>query len=197
MRVIHLASYGGSYASSFIAMLRGVAAECGRRGWSCEAVFSPVARDREWYPELGRELPVRVAPEGASRRDLAEFVAAIVAESDEPTVLHTHFTAFDIPAAVAARRRRNARVVWHLHTRLESGARGAARNVLKFAVAGRGVDRIVCAGPDIAVVARRRFARRVEMLPNAIDATRFPVAGDEERQAARSALGLPPGRPVL
>ena len=191
MRVVHLARYGGPYAGSFVAMVRAVAAACARRGWDCEAVFDPQARDRDWYPELSAELPVRTG------RGDAGFVADLLAESAGPTLLHTHFTGFDLPALTAARRRPQTAVVWHLHTRLDSGPVAAARNALKFGVLGRRVDRIVCAGPGIAAVARRRLARRVEVLPNAIDADRFPSATDEERRAARRRLDLPADRPVL
>src|SRR4051812_25612340 len=197
MRVIHLASYGGTYAGSFIAMIRAVAAECAGRGWTCEAVFAPVAGDRAWYPELAAEMPVRTAPEGAGRRELADFVSGILDESAEPTLLHTHFTAFDLAAVAASRRHAHARVMWHLHTRLESGAPAAARNALKFAIAGRGVEQILCAGPEVAAAARRRLARRVTMLPNAIDGRRFTAATDAERQHARRQLHLPADRPVL
>jgi glycosyltransferase involved in cell wall biosynthesis len=196
MRVVHLARFGGPYPGSFIAMIRAMAEESARRGWSCEAVFDPVARDRPWYGELSGEMPVRAAPPGG-RRELAGFVAGVLDESDGPTVLHTHFTGFDLPAAAAARGRANAAVVWHLHTRLADGPAQWARNVAKFAVLGRGADLIVAAGPDIGEQARKRFARRVEVLPNAIDAARFGLADSAERARARAVLDLPPERPVV
>src|SRR4051812_19411519 len=142
MRVIHLARYAGPYPGSFISMLRAAATECERRGWRSEAVFDPVAADRPWYAELARELPVRVSPEGADRAALTAFVRSLLAEDDGPTVVHTHFSGFDLPAAAAARRRPRTAVVWHLHTRLDPGVRVALRNIVKFAVLGRGVSRI-------------------------------------------------------
>src|SRR4051794_13884178 len=122
MRVIHLARYGGPYAGSFIAMVRAVAAECARRGWGCEAVFDPVASDRAWFAELSSEMPVRTGPSDAA------FVGGLLDASAEPTLLHTHFTGFDLPAVAAARRHLHTAVAWHLHTRLEDGPLAAARN---------------------------------------------------------------------
>src|SRR3954468_16294481 len=131
MRVIHLARYAGPYPGSFIAMLRAAASACERRGWRMEAVFDPVAEDRAWYGELGREMRVRVGS-----RDAA-FVRSVLDEDDGPTILHTHFTGFDLAAVDAARGRPGTTVVWHLHTRLEPGPRAFARNALKFALIGR------------------------------------------------------------
>src|SRR3954452_1807151 len=100
MRVIHLAKYAGPYPGSFIAMLRAVAGVVER----CEAVFDPVAADRAWYSELGAEMPVRLSPAGADRAAIARFIRALLDEEpDEPTVLHTHFTGFDLPAVGAVR----------------------------------------------------------------------------------------------
>jgi glycosyltransferase involved in cell wall biosynthesis len=199
MRVINLARFAGPYAGSFVAMLRALAAECERRGWSFEAVLSPEARERDWYPALAEEIRLRTGPEGAGRVALTGWIRSLIEEEAGPTVLHTHFTGFDIAAAAAARGREDVHVVWHLHTRLDPGARVAMRNAIKFRVLGRGVDRMVCAGPGIEAAARRRFApaARIETLPNGIEVVRFPVASPEERAAARAALSLPADGAVL
>jgi glycosyltransferase involved in cell wall biosynthesis len=198
MRVIHLARYAGPYPGSFIAMLRAAAAECERRGWRTEAVFDPIAAGHPWYAELGREMPVRVSPEGADRGALTAFVRSLLAEENGPVILHTHFSGFDLATAAAARGRPDSTVVWHLHTRLDPGLRVALRNALKFRVLGRGV-RIVAAGSEVAAVARRRLAprRRLDVLDNAIDTSRFPLATDAERAAARAGMDVPDGKPVL
>jgi glycosyltransferase involved in cell wall biosynthesis len=193
MRVIHLARYAGPYPGSFIAMLRAAASACERRGWRTEAVFDPVAADRPWYGDLAREMPVRVGS-----RD-AEFVRAVLDEDEGPAILHTHFTGFDLAAASAARGRPGTAVVWHLHTRLEPGPRAFARNVVKFALIGRRVSRIVCAGPEVGAAARGRCVprSRLEVLDNAIDTSSFPLADAAQRRAAREELAVPNGAPVL
>src|SRR4051794_6566716 len=193
MRVIHLARYAGPYPGSFIAMLPAAASACEGRGWRTEAVFDPVAADRPWYAELSREMPVRVG-----RRD-ADFVRSMLDEEDGPAILHTHFTGFDLAAVRAARGRPGTTVVWHLHTRLDPGPLAFARNVVKFALIGRRVGRIVCAGPEVAAAARSRLAprSRLEVLDNAIDTSSFPLADAAQRQAAREELAVPNGAPVL
>src|SRR3954462_11707741 len=111
MRVIHLAGYAGPYPGSFIAMIRAAAAACERRGFRSEAVFGPGAAARPWYSDLSRVMPVRAGEPDAG------FIQSILDEEPGPAILHTHFTGFDLPALAAARRRPDAVVIWHLHTR--------------------------------------------------------------------------------
>lgn len=46
VRVIHVATYGGPYAGSFIPAIRALARAVSEHGWSFEIVFSPDARGR-------------------------------------------------------------------------------------------------------------------------------------------------------
>ena len=70
VRLIHLAGYGGPYPGSFIPMLRAVMGAAERRGWSREAVFTPISRERVWLGELDEDgFPTashRRAPRAAS-----------------------------------------------------------------------------------------------------------------------------------
>lgn len=199
LRVVHLAGYGGPYAGSFIPMLRAVLGAAAQRGWRAEAVFSPVARDRPWLDELRAEsVPFRLAP-SVSRREVTGLVRSLLAESDEPTILHTHFTTFDVPCVVAARGREASAVFWHVHTPHGHGLRLRARNLLKYGIAGRGTERILCVSAELAdvVIGRGAPRGRVEHVPNAVDADRFDLASAAERDRARRDLGLRPGERVL
>jgi len=196
---VHLAGYGGPYAGSFVPMLRGVMRAARDRGWSCEAVFGPVAKDRVWLDELRDDgIPFRFAPSSA-RADVSRLVRSLLAESDEPTVLHTHFTSFDIPAAMAAAGHGATKVFWHVHTPHHDSVLMRARNRMKYALLGRRVDRILCVSSELAEVVVDRGAprSRVEFLHNAVDADRFRLLEREEREIARLRLGLPIGRPLL
>ena len=200
LRLVHLAGYGGPYPGSFIPMLRAVMGAAQRRGWECETVFTPVSRERAWLAELEQDgIPYRFSAEGASRRELTAWVADLLAEQDGPTVLHTHFTAFDVAAAVAGAKRDRTAVLWHIHTPHFKGAAAFARNYLKYAVFGRRADQILCVSPDLVDTLIRRGAPRdkVEFLHNAVDVDRFPLLTDEQRRAARDDLGLPAQRPLL
>jgi glycosyltransferase involved in cell wall biosynthesis len=170
-----------------------------RRGWRTQTVFDESARDRAWVEDLvaaGAATAFVPARSFAAKRDA---IGRLLAEESGPVVLHTHFTSFDVPAALAGRGKGRVSVFWHIHSRARPEATVVARNVVKYAVVGRAVDRILCVAPDIAEAVRRRGAprRRVQFVANAIDTARFPPVGDAERAAARGRLGLPPEARVL
>jgi len=199
-RLIHLAGYGGPYPGSFIPMLRAVMGAAARRGWECEAVFSPTSRERAWLAELEQDsIPYRFSPESASRRELTGWVADLLAEREGPAVLHTHFTRFDVAAALAGGNRDRTAVIWHVHTPHLEGAPAFARSYLKYAVFGRRTDQILCVSPGLVKTTTRADApsKKVEFLHNAVDVDRFPVLTDAQRRAARKELGLPADRPLL
>ncbi len=133
-------------------------------------------------------------------RERARWIGALLDERPgEQTILHTHFTAFDVAAAVAAARRPWAKVIWHEHTALSSAPEVVARNVFKFGLVGRGVEMILCPAPDLAREVRRRLGprSRVVFLPNAIDVSRYRPADAVRRAAARRNLGLADDKTVL
>lgn len=200
-RVVHLANYGGPYPGSFIPMIQAARAavqEIGD-GWTFEAVFSAGAKERRWFQTLLDEgMLVREAP-ALGRGGAVPWVRSLLGESDAPALLHTHFSSWDLPAAAAGRLRRGSRVLWHIHTPLLAGRRVRATNVVKFALAGRTVDRILCVGPEIEtdVLARGAPRGRTELFSNGIDFGRFAAIPPAAREAARDRLGLPRGPRVL
>src|SRR5450759_1006715 len=103
MRLIHLADYGGTYPGSFVSMVRAVLHAGRRRGWDVQALFSQVAHDRGWLHEL-REEGFRCGLAPTDGRELPAELLVQITASDEPTILHTHFTSFDLAAAAVARR---------------------------------------------------------------------------------------------
>jgi glycosyltransferase involved in cell wall biosynthesis len=200
MRIIHLAGYSAPYPGSFVPMLRAVAEEVGRRGWSFAAFFPAAAAEREWYTELVSDgLPVGTSPPSGRRKSTTWLAGVLDEQPQSDTILHTHFTTFDSPASANALRNDSVRVFWHLHTPLHEGAGPTLRNRIKFATAGRRVEAMLCVSEDIRRAAGRRGApsERLILFPNAIDLKRFPPATNEERVSARAALSLPSGTPVL
>lgn len=200
-RVIHLANYGGPYPGSFIPMIAAAreAVEGLGEGWSFEAVFSPVAEGRPWLEQLRADgMRARLAP-ALSRGKAIPWMRSLLSEEGSPSLLHTHFSSWDLPALAAGRIHRGTRVVWHVHTPLLADPRVRATNAAKFAGAGRLVDRILCVGPEIEaeVLARGAPRRRTETLANGIDFGRFQPITPEERHAARVQLGISPESRVL
>ena len=193
MRLIHLADFSAPHGGSFIPLARSVLAAGADRGWEVEAVFPAWAEGREWFRDLDEAgVPWRLAPD-LGRRGLSRWLEAMLDEADGPVLVHTHFTRYDVPAALAARRRAETFVVWHIHTVL-SGAPGAwLGNLVKVGIVGRSVAVMLCPAQNICEGLRKRFGggRDIRLLPSAIEVDRFPLASAEERAEARRELGLP------
>ncbi len=199
VRLVHLADYGGSYAGSFVTMIAAMLSLARERGWAAEAVFSPVARERPWVADLeSRGLAVRFMPARPPAK-ARESIGQLLAEDRRPTILHTHFTAFDIPAVKEAARVEDAVVIWHNHMGPTRRPATVARNVAKYLAFARRVDRMLCVAPDAAAAARHRGApsSRLLFFPNGIDTSRFPLRSAERRAAARAELDVPDGTHLL
>ncbi|HWY17305.1 MAG TPA: glycosyltransferase family 4 protein [Solirubrobacteraceae bacterium] len=134
----------------------------------------------------------------AGRHGIASTVQAL-ASGAQPTILHTHFTAFDLAAAGVVRRSDHVIAYWHLHSALRPGAWWRLRNAVKFGLLSRGVAEILCVAPNILNQARSRLAprERLTLVPNAIDLTRFSPATPQAKEAGRRALGLPSDAKVI
>lgn len=112
-----------------------------------------------------------------------------------PDVIHTHQVGALAYAGPAARLAGGMPVV---HT--EHGKHYAMRWRTRMlgGLAGRFADRFLCVSADIAAEVRRHRIvpeRKLGVVPNGIDTGRF--SGPSDRDAIRSALGIPKDAPVL
>ncbi len=199
MRMLQVTDYGSPFAGSFVPMLRTALDEAESRGWSAQAVLPERARERDWLADLGPHAEkVLFAPPG-SRIEHGRWLAEVVDAEPGPTVLHSHFTVFNIPAVAVARRRAGVSVYWHVHTVLSDRMAARARNRLSLGVASRYVERILCVAPHLAdsIRARGAPAAKVQYFPNALDAAAYARRSDAERAEVRARLGLPADVPVL
>src|SRR4051794_15590021 len=200
MRVIHAADYDAPYAGAFVPMLRAVATAVRERGGTVEVALADAARERSWVGELEQAgIPVSFAPAG-DRRGSARCLAGLAARGSEPTILHTHFASFDLPAVSVARERPAATpVFWHVHRRPARQRAIHVRSAVRFARAARRVDQILCSAPEIAAAVQSRHApaERVVVLPDAIDLERFPRRTRARTAEARRRLGLRASAQVL
>lgn len=199
-RLIELAGFDNPRSGSFIPMLLSILRAARDAGWAAEMVFdAPAGEPHAWVAEFeAAGIPVRFAPPG-NRRELGRWVGDLLAESEAPTVLHTHFTTFDMPAVLGARGNAQAHPVWHQHMDLSKRPSIMVRNAIKFGGFGRLTDRIVCPARDTAEDVKRVGAPRdkVVFITNGIDLVRFPLPTDAQRAEARAALGLESGEKVL
>jgi glycosyltransferase involved in cell wall biosynthesis len=197
-RVVHLADYGGSYPGSFIPMLQAMCMAVEARGWSFESVFARGADQHPWFVQMrSRGMAVEVAP-SAGIGPTALWLQRKLGRR-RTAILHTHFSTFDIAGTVAARLRSHAAAVWHLHSPLLQDPKVVATNLLRFGLAGRMTDRLLCVGPEIydKALARAAPANRTQLLGNGVDVVRFAPAPPAAQAAARERLKLTGSPPVL
>jgi glycosyltransferase involved in cell wall biosynthesis len=198
-RLVQVAEYTLDRAGSFIPMLIATLERARADGWAVEAVLPAEAQRLAWidrFDDAG--IPVRFSS-ARGRRSRARWLAAELSGYDGPTVLHSHFTTWDVPVAQAARRLPRTAAVWHIHSTLRDTPLAWLRNAAKFGLLGRRVAAILCPAENIVDGVRRRLAprARVHFLPSAIEAAAFPMRDGQARQAARAELDLPAAATVL
>lgn len=198
-RVVQVADYANPTGGSFVPMLAAASAAVAEHGWRAEVVLPQRAAGSAWLGALEQSgARLRFAP--AVGRDGTRRWLREIAESEPgPLIAHTHFTGFDVAAALAATGNERLRVVWHVHSALSARPAIVARNLVKFGLLARAVDAIICPAPDLvgALVDRGAPADRIKFVPNAIDLERFVPAGSGERERARSRLGMPADGPMV
>lgn len=198
-RVIQMAEFANSRPGSFVPMLASASAAVTERGWRAEAILGEDSAGRPWVESLRNVgARVRFAP-SVGRDGIRRWLGEVFDESDGPVVLHTHFTGFDISAAIASMSDDRVRVIWHVHSSLSTEPAIVARNLVKFGVIGRSVDAIVCPSPALEreLLQRGAPAERVHFVPNGIDFGRYRHQREKLREGARARLGIEPGVPVI
>jgi glycosyltransferase involved in cell wall biosynthesis len=165
-------------------------------GFRTHFVLADGALEQPWLTDLD-EAGVTWSVLPPKRAGWRAHLERVVHEHAAPLV-HTHFTAADLPAASVAYKT-GAPCVWHIRT----GFNGypllqRAKDLLKMRiVARRRVARVVAVSPWLAELAHRRGAPRdrIVVVPNAIVVERFAQLPD--RSAARERFGLNAGANVV
>lgn len=200
VKLAWLMGYGGPYPGSSIPLLRAALGAADERGWEAMAIFGEEARHRPWLAEL-RSDGYRADVTEASWRGASRCTAELVAAGPPATILHTHYSRFDVPAALRSVRAPRPRppVFWHVRTALKTSVAARAKGAAKFGVVGRTVDGIFTPSTDLRrqVIQRGARAADVHALPHGLDTERFSLATVEDRHAARRELGLDEHATVL
>jgi glycosyltransferase involved in cell wall biosynthesis len=190
--LIELAPFDRPAPGSFISALAALGEETRSRGWGCEIVVPESARELDWISRLeAAGMGVHFSLP-RTWRERTRWLRELVAARGGTTIMHSHFTAWDVPAAIVAAPRRGLHAWWHIHTILGRGPLAFARNLARFAPLGRRIDGALCPVENIAADLRARGlpGRKVHVVPNGIDPAQFPVLDGETRRLARERLGL-------
>ena len=192
--MLQLAAHDVPRPGSFVPMVAGVLKAVTREGWSPEIVVPEEVYEFEWPRKLAAAgVAVHYAPMRPRRAAAAALRSLILADERE-TILHTHFTSFDLPAVAArAARPERTHVVWHSHDSYPTSRKLRLRRRVKYLMASRRVSAVLFVGREsLDDLAGRGVDRgRALYVPNAIDVTGFAVVTPEQRAQARAHVGLP------
>ena len=198
-RLIELAPFDREEGGSFVPQLAAICAEAADRGWRSEIVLPETAKDRSWVSDLeSRGVTIHFAPPIGRRRRPA-WLRSLLGDDDSRTVLHSHFTTWDLAVALAASRNPRRDAYWHVHTVLARDPISLTRNISKFTLFGRRINGVFCPAVNIGDALRRRGipSNQLRVIPSGIDPDAFPLLDDDARRAAKESLGLPEGSTVL
>ena len=185
--VVHAADYGGAYSGNFVPSLRSLEEPCRSMGLRLVLAFSDLAARRPWLEQLRADgFAVHLLRRTGSLPERIEALARVAA-AENAVLLHTHFTRWDVPAAVVALRN-GLPVVWHLHSPLSPlrTAHQLATDAIKFrALARRAHVAAVSEAIRLGAIRRGCPAGHATYVPNSIDlvhATRASAGRDEIRR---------------
>jgi glycosyltransferase involved in cell wall biosynthesis len=201
--IVHAASFAAPYGGNFIASLTALVARCAQDGWRTILAFPEEARGRAWTSKLIAEgYHIRFLPSESSILCKAHVLSRIVSE-ECAFIIHTHFTAYDVAAWIAARlfprRGRKVPVIWHAHSELQAQLTPLrlAKNTLKHRWMGRSAWVVPVAdsvGNELRVTGFP--PSRIRMIGNAIDLERATTV-HRSRADALLELGANPVSHVL
>jgi glycosyltransferase involved in cell wall biosynthesis len=198
-RLIELAPFDREEGGSFVPQLAAICVEAASRGWRSEVVLPEAARNRGWVSDLeSGGATIHFAPP-IGRLSRPSWLSSLVGKDDARTVLHSHFTTWDLAVTSIASGHSQRQAYWHVHTVLARDPISLTRNIAKFTLFGRRVDGVFCPAVNIADALRRRGipSNELRVIPSGIDPDAFPLMDDRDRRAAREALSLPEEATVL
>jgi glycosyltransferase involved in cell wall biosynthesis len=198
-RLVELAPFNREEGGSFVPQLAAICAEASNRGWRSEIVLPEAARTRDWIRDLEPcGAKIHFAPQiGRGRRPA--WLRSLLGQDRARTVLHSHFTIWDLAVTSVASGDPQRHAYWHVHTVLDRDPISVLRHFVKFTLMGRRVDGVFCPAVNIGDALRHRGipASEIQVIPSGIDPDAFPLLTESDRRASREALGLPQGSTVL
>ena len=199
LRLIHLTNNPNRHPTSGTEIFARICRQAQERGWTFELVTPETARGATWVEAIIESGATVHHVVNGGRGDVGKQVADIVNSSSGPTVLHTHLTSYDIPSALAARRRDDTVLFWHFHSFLPKGFKRALRLRTKYLAFRRTVDRFVAQSENIrqSLVDRGVPYERVVMFSSGIDSSMYAPRTHEEHIEERARMGVPESTRLL
>lgn len=148
LTIIHAASFASAYGGNFIASIRALDLVLKKKGWTFILALPSAAAKRDWCTKLiAQGYHVRFLPDCGS---VWRFTSALssIALSSEATIIHTHFSQYDVAAwatmCFLRFQRRHLHVIWHAHSDfpVQLTLLRRLRNILKYRIMGHTVRMI-------------------------------------------------------
>jgi glycosyltransferase involved in cell wall biosynthesis len=202
--IIHIADYAPTYSGNFIASLRTAGAECHAHGFRLVWVFPNDVKDYDWFKKLGAEMEATtyLLSRSDGTFEHARQIARI-ASVENASIVHTHFSCFDIAAWIAkatcALRLRRFELAWHVHSAfpIRSTWFRRVKDFLKLGVLGRSCHAVPVSEALASSLAERGFpAKRIHLVSNGIDVA-HATERKTSRENVRSELRIPDGSWML
>ena len=190
--VCHLADYAAAYSGTFLDALLSLAHYC-RQQLSLETLclFPENAKGRDWLSQLERQ---GVRYDFLPRSHFAASEVRKAVGSNQPAIIHSHFTLYD-ETAILFRSLfcRTASVIWHFHATGKFTLAQRVKDIAKVEVFARYfTDRFIAVGDGTFqyALARGVPADRLHLIQNGINISRFQP-DRARRQRMRQELGIP------
>jgi glycosyltransferase involved in cell wall biosynthesis len=202
--IIHIADYAPTYSGNFIASLRTAGVECHAHGFKLVWVFPEEVKNYDWFKKLGAELEATtyMLSRSDSTFEHARQIARI-ASAENASIVHTHFSCFDIAAWIAkatcALRLRHFQLAWHVHSAFPARSNWFRRvkDFLKLGVLGRSCHAVPVSEALAASLAERGFPpKRIHLVCNGIDVA-HATERKTSRESVRGELRIPDGSWML
>lgn len=181
LTVIHASDFSSPYGGNFVASLKRLHDAASMHGVRSVLVFPEPARNRAWFGELREgEVPVRTVSASRSFLDTATAMIA-VAKREGATIIHTHFTRFDLPALFAKELMRlggrEVRIIWHVHSGfgVQRSLVRMAKDTVKWKACARRVSAVIVVSDHVrtSLVDRGVDPEKIRVVHNGVDANRL------------------------
>ncbi|HUZ48699.1 MAG TPA: glycosyltransferase family 4 protein [Candidatus Dormibacteraeota bacterium] len=184
--VLHALDYPAEKPGSFIAGIEALALRLRDRHVRSVVALPLRAFSMQWPQRLADRGIVTIATSSYS-----QVIHSI--RLYKPAVIHAHFSGYIVPATLAALAR-EAKVFWHIHSKLESpgSALKRAARTMKFAGLARRTDRVFAVSATLcpSLVDAGIAPGKISVVANGVDFEYFREPDEGERRCARHFFGI-------
>jgi glycosyltransferase involved in cell wall biosynthesis len=195
--VVHLMDFGAPYPGNFIASLVALEQRLAIGGNKLIYVFPPRVAEREWFATFRKGRESRVFVLDRKIKYLSDILAIRrILSQQGGDIIHTHFSSFDLTAAIAARIAKpigGIPVIWHVHSPWPHppGLKKVIRETIRYRIVGRSAHLVgVSEGARLMMRDRPINDSNFHVILNGVDFARLRVDGQSRFPEVRREMGV-------